>query len=229
MNTLFLSSCSGLLIVAATLSSNAANWPAWRGADGNGISADKNLPLKWNATENVKWRVDLPERGNSSPIVWGDRVFLTQAVSADNRRTLLCFDLETGKQLCKAGATYAEREQTQRDNPYCSATPVTDGERVIASFGSAGLYCYDFAGKELWHRDLGKMNHMFGNGASPVLAGELCVLNFGPDEKARIVAVNKRTGETAWEAAAPKAEPGDNQQRGFGGGQGRGADGDRGG
>ena len=170
----------------------------------------------------MKWRIDLPERGNSSPIVWGDRVFVTQAVGADNRRTLLCFDRASGKQLWQAGVTYTEREQTQRDNPYCSATPVTDGERVIAFFGSAGLYCYDFAGKELWHRDFGKMNHMFGNGSSPVLAGELCVVNFGPDEKARIVAVNKRTGEPAWEVAAPKPEPGDTPQRGFSGGQGRG-------
>ena len=197
---------SGLLIVSTA---TAANWPGFRGADGTGISSEKNLPLKWGATENVKWRIDLPERGNSSPIVWGDRVFIAQAVGGENRRTLMCLDRTTGKLLWQSGVTYTEREQTQRDNPYCSATPVTDGERVIASFGSAGLFCYDFAGKEVWHRDFGKMSHMFGNGSSPVLAGDLCVLNFGPDEKARIIAVNKRTGETAWEVAAPKAETGE--------------------
>ena len=195
---------TGMILASTAL---AANWPAWRGADGTGVSAEKNLPLKWSATENVKWRIDLPERGNSSPVVWGDRVFVAQAVG--DRRTLLCLDRATGKQLWQSGVTYTEREQTQRDNPYCSATPVTDGERVIAAFGSAGLFCYDFSGKEVWKRDLGKMSHQFGNGSSPVLAGELCVFNFGPDEKARVVAVNKRTGEIAWEVAAPgaNAEP----------------------
>jgi outer membrane protein assembly factor BamB len=84
----------------------------------------------------------------------------------------MCFDRANGKQLWQSGPTYTEDEQTQRENPYCAATPVTDGERVIASFGSAGLYCYDFSGQELWHRELGKMRHNFGNAASPVLAGD---------------------------------------------------------
>ena len=196
-------------LLAAALPATAANWPGWRGSDGTGVSSEKNLPLKWGATDNVRWHIDLPERGNSSPIVWGDRVFIAQALGAENRRTLMCLDRANGKLLWQSGVTYTEREQTQRDNPYCSATPVTDGERVIASFGSAGLVCYDFSGKEIWKRDFGKMTHMFGNAASPMLAGDLCVLNFGPDEKARLIAVNKRTGETAWETPAPKAESGE--------------------
>ena len=196
-------------LLVAALPATAANWPGWRGTDGTGVSTERNLPLKWGATENVRWHIDLPERGNSSPIVWGDRVFIAQAVGAENRRTLMCLDRANGRLLWQSGVTYTEREQTQRDNPYCSATPVTDGERVIASFGSAGLFCYDFSGKEVWRREFGKMNHMFGNGSSPVLAGDLCILNFGPDEKARVIAVNKRTGETAWETPAPKAESGE--------------------
>lgn len=203
----------------------AANWSGWRGSEGTGITAEKDLPLKWTTTENVRWRVDLPERGNSSPIVWEDRVFVTQAVTTENRRTLMCFDRANGKLLWQSGVTYTEREPTQRDNPFCSATPVTDGERVIASFGSAGLYCYDFAGKELWHRDVGKMNHMFGNAASPVLAGELCILNFGPDEKARLIAVQKRTGQTVWEASPPKIDPSEQAQMRGGPGAGPGGGG----
>jgi outer membrane protein assembly factor BamB len=175
-----------------------------RGPSGNGVATEEKLPQTWSTSENVRWRVDLPERGNSSPIVWGDRVFVTQAVG--NRRTVICFNRADGKQLWQSGPTYTEQEQTQRDNPYCSATPVTDGERVVASFGSAGLYCYDLDGKELWHRGLGKMQHMFGNAASPILAGDLCVLNFGPGENSRLIAVNKKTGETAWEAQPPKVE-----------------------
>jgi outer membrane protein assembly factor BamB len=137
----------------------------------------------------------------------------------------MCFDRASGKLLWQSGVTYAEREQTQRDNPYCAATPVTDGERVIASFGSAGVYCYDFSGKELWHRDLGKMNHMFGNASSPMLAGDLCILNFGPDQRARLIAMNKKSGETVWEAEPPKVDPSEQPQMrgGFaGGGGGRG-------
>lgn len=216
MNPSFTRSLTKLALVSTALPVIAGNWPAWRGPTGTGVSSEKNLPLKWNSTEGVRWRVDLPDRGNSSPIVWADRVFVTQAVSRDNRRTLMCFDRANGKLLWQSGVTYPDREPTQRDNPYCSATPVTDGERVIASFGSAGLYCYDFAGQELWHRDFGKMEHVFGNAASPMLAGDRCILNFGPDEKARLIAVNKRTGETAWEAQPPKVEISD-QPRGGGG------------
>jgi outer membrane protein assembly factor BamB len=215
MNTRSSVLCGAVALIAFLDSSAVGKpWPGWRGPEGTGIASEKDIPLKWSATENTRWRVELPERGNSSPIVWEDRVFVTQAVSATNSRTLMCFDRATGKLLWQSGPTYAERESTQRDNPYCSATPVTDGERVIASFGSAGLYCYDFAGKEIWRRDFGRMEHMFGNAASPMLAGDLCVLNFGPDAKARLIAVNKRTGETAWEAQPPKAEPGGAPQRG---------------
>jgi len=132
---------------------------------------------------------------------------VTQSLKSENRRSLMCFDRADGKLLWQSGVTYTEEEPTQENNPYCSATPVTDGERVIALFGSAGLYCYDLSGKELWHRDFGKMTHMFGSGASPVLHGDLCFVNFGPDEKARLIAVNKRDGQIAWEAEPPKVDP----------------------
>lgn len=213
---------TGLLTISAVLSVAAGNWPGWRGPEGNGVSTEKNLPLRWGTNENVRWRVDLPGPGNSSPIIWGERVFVTQAIKEDHRRTVMCFDRADGRLLWQSGVTYTEREPTQQNNPYCAATPVTDGERVIASFGSAGLACYDFTGKELWHRDLGKMNHMFGNASSPVLAGDLCLLNFGPDEKARLVAVNKKTGEIAWEVQPPKVDPSEQPSGGFGGPGGRG-------
>src|ERR1041385_6108805 len=210
---------TGWLAVATALSTTAGNWPGWRG-DGTGISSEKDLPLRWSAKEkeNVRWRVPLPGPGNSSPIVWGDRVFITQAIKSENRRTVMCFDRADGKLLWQEGVTYAEKESTQENNPYCSATPATDGERVVASFGSAGLFCYDFSGKELWHRDFGKMRHMFGNASSPVLLGDLCVFNFGPDEKARLIAVDKRTGETKWEVEPPKVDPSEQRPRGGSGG-----------
>jgi outer membrane protein assembly factor BamB len=175
----------------------AANWPAWRGPLGTGITEEKNLPTKWSTTENVKWRVPLPEPGNSTPIVWGDRVFLTQAVG--ERRTLMCLNRADGKLLWQSGVTTREKEPTHNTNPYCSGSPVTDGERVIVSFASDGLFCYDFAGKELWKRtDLGRQIHIWGAGVSPMIHGNLCFLNFGPGETTYLLAVDKKTGKTVW-------------------------------
>lgn len=192
----------------------AANWPAWRGPDGTGISNEKNLPLTWNATENVKWKVALPERGNSTPIVWGDRIFLTQNIG--QQRALICFARNDGRQLWKAGPTYAAQERTHESNPYCSASPVTDGERVIAWFGSAGLWCWDFAGKELWHVDLGKQDHEWGYASSPVIHGDSCFLNFGPGDRTFLLAVNKRTGKETWRVDVPPITPKLPRNDGFG-------------
>ena len=208
MRRLFVNALAGALALATALSAAAADWPSWRGPDGTGITPEQNLPREWSAQKNIRWRTPLPGPGNSSPIVWGDRVFVTQATKADSRRELLCFDRNDGKLLWHSGVAYTEKEPTHQTNPYCAATPVTDGERVIASFGSAGLYCYDFAGKELWRRDFGKMTHVFGNASSPILHGELCFFPFGPDEKnARLIAVNKKTGKTVWEVPPPPVDP----------------------
>jgi outer membrane protein assembly factor BamB len=213
---------TGLLTLTTALSSMAVNWPGWRGPEGTGVSSEQNLPLKWSAQENVRWHVVLPGPGNSSPIVWGNRVFVSQAVKAENRRTVMCFDRANGKLLWQSGVTYNENEPTQRANPFCSGSPVTDGERVYVCFGSAGVYAYDFEGKEAWHRELGKLNHMFGNAVSPILNGDLCILNFGPDEKARLIALNKKNGEIAWEVEPPKPDESERQQAGPGGPGGRG-------
>ena len=175
---------------------HADNWPAWRGPEGIGAANEKSLPLRWSTNENVRWRVPLPERGNSTPIVWGRRVFVTQAV--EHRRTLLCLDRTNGKLLWQQGPTYTETESAHETNPLGSSSPVTDGERVIAWFGSAGLYCYDLDGKELWQRDLGPQKHHWGWGSSPMLHGNLCFLNFGPGVPSFLLAVDKHTGKTIW-------------------------------
>jgi len=201
--------CLGLLILwLSTLGALCANWPSWRGPDGDGITTETNLPLKWDASTNVRWKVALPGPGNSTPIVWGDKVFITQAVPKDKRRTLMCFDRANGKLLWQSGVDYAEPESTHATNPYCSASPVTDGERIIVSFASAGVYCYDFNGKELWHRDLGKQDHIWGNAASPVIYGDTCYLNFGPGERTFLIAMDKRTGKTLWQHDEPGGRSG---------------------
>src|SRR5687767_8537872 len=188
-----------------------ANWPAWRGPEGTGVARESKLPLRWSTNENVRWRVPLPERGNSTPIIWSDHVFLTQALEKDHRRTLMCFERKTGKLRWQNGVPYEEKEPTHETNPYCSASPVTDGQRVIASFGSAGLYCYDFNGKQLWQRDLGKQHHLWGNAASPLLHAQLCILNVGPGERSFLIAINKHTGQTVWQADQPGGHFGNTQ------------------
>jgi outer membrane protein assembly factor BamB len=194
-----------------------ANWPAWRGPEGTGVARESTLPLRWSTNENIHWRTPLPERGNSTPIVWNDAVFITQAIEKENRRTLICFDRKTGKQRWQKGVTYSEKEPTHETNPYCSASAVTDGERIVASYGSAGLYCYDLKGNELWHRDFGKQHHIWGNAASPIIHEELCVLNVGPGERSFLVALDKRTGNTVWQVDEPgghsgRAKPGDDSR-----------------
>ena len=215
--------CAALsLLAAAVLTAHsvftlrAANWPAWRGPDGSGICLESNLPLHWSTNENVRWRVPLPDRGNSTPIVWGNRVFVTQAVPKESRRTLMCFDRRDGKLLWQQGPTWTEKEITHDNNPYCTPSPVTDGRRVFAWFGSAGVYCYDFAGRELWRRDLGRQSHVWGYAASPILYGDLCILNFGPGQRSFVIALDKRTGETVWQFDVPPIPP-DAKWEDFGG------------
>lgn len=191
-----------LLIAAWAFPALAENWPAWRGPGGSGLCTETKLPLRWSTNENVRWRAALPDRGNSTPIVWEDRIFITQAV--ENRRTLMCLDRANGKLLWQAGPTWTEKEVTHPDNPPCSPSPVTDGHRVIAWFGSAGVYCFDFRGRQLWHRDLGRQSHEWGYAASPVLDGDRCFLNFGPGERSFLIALDKRTGRTLWQFDAPR-------------------------
>jgi outer membrane protein assembly factor BamB len=204
----------------------ADNWPAWRGPTGQGHTTEKNLPLKWSAKENVKWKIPLQYPGYSTPVVWGDKIFLTQANKDPNPpkkdakgkvdpkqrkdgsvRSLVCLSRADGKVLWKADVQYNEFERNWSDYPYAHASPVTDGERVVVSFGSAGVYCYDFAGKELWKRtDLGKWDHVFGNSASPVLYSDLAIQWCGPNDPKGdnyLVAMNKKTGETVWRHDEP--------------------------
>ncbi len=192
-----------ILFTALLAPAQADDWPAWRGPTGQGFCNEKGIPLNWSDTENVKWKVPLEHQGNSTPIVWGDRIFLTQANKDGHVRSLLCFDRANGEKLWQQDVAYPEVERNWNANWYANASPTTDGERVVVSFGSAGMYCYDFTGKQLWKRtDLGAWDHSFGNSSSPVLYGELALLWCGPNQKQGrnfLLAVNKKTGETVWE------------------------------
>ena len=151
----------------------------------------------------------LPDRGNSTPVVWGDRIFVTQAIESEHWRGLFCFDRKDGKLLWKKGLTYEKKERTHRDNPYCSASPATDGKIVVASYGSAGVVAYDFDGREVWNRDFGPLDHTWGSSTSPVIFGDLCFHYHGPSGGASfLAALNKNTGETVWKWDEPTWTPG---------------------
>ena len=196
------------LLLSAT--APAADWPMWRGPNGDGTTSESGLPEKWSTTENVVWKTELPDRGNSTPVVWGDKVFVTQAIEKAGRRLLLCFDRKTGKQLWEAGITYKEPELTHGTNPYCAASPSTDGKLIVVFFASAGVFCYDLDGKEVWKRtDLGKQHHIWGNGTSPVIAGNHVFLNFGPGEKTTLYDFDLKTGKTLWQHDEPGGASGE--------------------
>ncbi|MBM3787506.1 MAG: serine/threonine protein kinase [Acidobacteria bacterium] len=190
--------CVFLLAAAAF----TADWPSWRGPANNGVSSER-APAGWTK-EQVRWRTPLPEANNSTPIVWGGRVFLAQARKQSGERLLLCLDAASGKQLWQAGFTFKGDEPTHATNPYASASPVTDGKVVVAWFGSSGLAAFDFAGKRLWHNDLGLQRHTWGYGSSPVLHGDRVYLNFGPGDRSFLAAFDKKTGKQLWRYEIPK-------------------------
>lgn len=179
--------------------SSRGNWPSWRGPHATGTTDEKDLPLTWSPTNNIRWKTPLPDKGNSTPIIWGDRIFLTQAFDGGKRRALLAFSRLDGRLLWQREVPCSVDETTHRDNPPCSSSPVTDGEAVYAYFASAGVVAYDFNGKKLWHRDLGPILSKHGNGGSPVLYKNLLIVYHGPGEpKTFLTALDKRTGETIW-------------------------------
>ncbi len=196
---------SSLVLTFSLIASSlpAANWPGWRGADGSGVTTERNLPTRWSDTENVRWKIALPDRGNSTPVVWGDKIFITQALEKEQQRTLMCLSRRDGKLLWQQAVKWDKPEESHDTNPFCSASPVTDGSRVIVWHGSAGAFCYDMNGKELWRRDLGPQTHEWGYGSSPLLHGNLCILYHGPAKPGFLVALDIKSGEIKWKIEEP--------------------------
>ena len=199
---------TAIVVFAITSLSPAENWPSWRGPSGLGYSAEKDPPLTWSETKNIRWKAALPDRGNASPVVWGDHIFLTQCTDKGTKRGVLCIDRATGKQLWFHTINFNDKEPTHADNPYGAATCATDGERVIASLGSAGVYCFDFEGKELWYKDLGSFIHIWGTGSSPVIHNDLVYLWCGPGERQFLVALDKKSGDQIWRHDEPGGKDG---------------------
>ena len=212
-----------LLIAGFMASAQAENWPGWRGPGGQGISAEKGIPAQWDLSKNVRWKVEVPGLGHSSPIVWGNRIFVTTAVSSDPKEdnwqkgffsgerkpdkaeiawVVLCYDRDTGKLLWQqTAARKLPAAARHTKNSYASQTPVTDGTYVYAFFGDQGMYCYDFSGKLIWSRDLGAFNmrNGWGLGSSPVLYKNLVIQTCDQETgQSFIIALDKKNGKTVW-------------------------------
>ena len=189
-----------------------ADWPQWRGPLGTGHATQAlDPPLEWSASKNLRWKTPLPGPGNSTPIIVGDRVLVTCAAEQGKLRLLICLDRASGQELWRCEARLDEAELTHETNPACASSPVSDGRRVFVWHGSAGLFAYDLGGNELWRKDLGKFEHIWGYGSSPVVVGERLILSAGPGLRAFVVALDVNSGDELWrfeprESIAAKAD-----------------------
>lgn len=176
----------------------ARYWPRWRGPSGQGLVDGQEYPDSWSATENVLWRVAVPGRGNSSPIVWRDRIFLTTADAGGRRLSVLAYDRASGARLWEHVVPDGRSESVHPKNGHASATPATDGERVYASFGSRGLVAVTLEGEPVWHRELGRIDNYHGTAGSPLLYGDRLITYQDQSSGSFIAALDKRTGDVIW-------------------------------
>jgi outer membrane protein assembly factor BamB len=183
-----------MFVCGNSIAADTTNWPQFRGEGARGVSENANLPEKWSATENVAWKTEIPGQGWSSPIVWGDKVFLTTAITAgeveepkkglylkgerpDAPQTayqwvVYALDLQTGKTLWERKVHEVPPPFGKHvKNTYASETPVTDGEHVYMVLGNIGIWCLDFDGNVVWNKPIEqhKMGSTWGTAASPVL------------------------------------------------------------
>ncbi len=201
-------------------------WHQWRGPEANGVSRTARPPIEWSEEENIKWKVALDGNGSSTPIIWGNQVFLLTAINTGQvdpslpkpedqpervfgikypntvyRFVVLCLDRETGEELWRNTATERIPHQGHHgDNDFASASPTTDGHQLYCWFGSQGLFCYDLQGNKLWERDLGKayVESSLGEGCSPVVHGERLVIVRDNARQSNIEVLDTKTGQTLW-------------------------------
>lgn len=195
-----------VLVCSATLCSVppafASPWPRFRGPNGTGIATDKDIPLQWNEKEGVLWKTALPGLGNSSPIIWGDRVFVQSATADGRERLLLCLNATDGKVLWSRSMP-GSRARIHPKNSWASSTPATDGERVYTLFwdgNRVSVHAFDFEGKHLWTRDLGRFTSQHGAGTSPIVFQDKLFVANDQDGAASVYALNARDGTIAWQA-----------------------------
>lgn len=210
-------------VASGSAASGPAQWPQFRGADSRGVAEGSRFPDRWSTTENVAWKTPIPGRGWSSPIVWGDSVFITTVVSdgeleapkkglyfggerkappsASQHWMVICLSLKDGHEVWrKEAASGIAANPLHVKNTYASETPVTDGKRVYAYFGNKGLFCYDLKGGQLWSAQWPavKTRYGWGSAASPVLHGDRLFLVNDNEDKSYMVALDARSGKQLW-------------------------------
>lgn len=203
--------------VVILLNSCTQNWPQFRGPNQNMVVSNKNLPAVWDDVSNIDWTYNLKGISWSSPIIWGNKIFITtDYVVKENESTgeenlgalddiyrweLTCLDLKTGKELWKQTAYEGTpRIKTHAGNSYASETPVSDGKRVYVYFGMMGAYCFDMDGNPLWKKDLGAFATLrdWGTGSSPVVFNEHLYIQVDNEDHSFIVALDAKTGNEIW-------------------------------
>ena len=179
----------------------AKYWPRWRGPSGQGHVAAGQYTDKWSPTTSV-WKTAVPGRGNSSPIVWGDRIFLTTGYGNGEKLSMLAFSRADGKRLWETPIPQNGVEYVHHKNGFASATPATDGQLVYASFGRHGLFAFDFNGKIAWQHKFGIIDNYHGPAGSPVLYKDRIFIfqdaNPAPGQTAFVGAFDKKTGKPIW-------------------------------
>jgi len=208
-------------VMVAAFAALVAQWPQFRGPNGSGVGDVRNLPAEFGPSKNVVWKTDLPP-GHSSPVIAGDRIFLTAAEgetlgdagrdkvadTGTGKLLTLSLDRRTGAILWRREAPRPRRERFQPTNSAASPSPVTDGRNVYVFFGDYGLVSYGPDGNERWRAPLGPFNNVNGHGSSPILAGDLVVLLCDQDNDSYLIALEKDTGRVRWRVSRPESTRG---------------------
>lgn len=198
---------TSILLLCVSISTNLAaeNWPRFRGPNGSGVSDTTGIPTHWS-DEDYLWKVDLPGIGHGSPVVWGDKLFVNCAAEDGTTRSIQCRSTTTGELLWEKSFTTATHK-THKFNSYATATPCVDEEYVYTSWGTPQelvIVCLTHAGDVVWKADnLGKVIGGHGYGTSPILHGDLVIMANDTEKKSSLFALNRKTGEKAWEVPRP--------------------------
>ncbi len=200
MPRLLLSTASFALAVIALTAPAGDNWPVFRGPNGDGTSDAKSLPTSWNEKKNIKWKLPIPGKAWSSPVVWGNQVWVTNATADGKTLSAVCVDREKGTILHDVKVFSIEKPQfCHAFNSYASSTPVIEDGKIYVHYGSPGTACLDTkTGQKLWERTDFVCDHWRGAGSSPILWKDKLILIFDGHDKQYVAALKKSTGETAW-------------------------------